>query len=502
MIDETVEKLFTVSKDVAAERAVLAGLYTYGQDAYLDIAPMITVLSFTDKANQAIYKCFEYLFEEKELKQIDESSFFSAAKDLGYNWLFELKDEIAHVKAIFNTHIILENVRQFSGRISRLEIARMLKQQMLDGCIQLSALQGEEPLEQILGIGERCIFDFTSKLTAASATEPQLLGNGMRDYIVSRMDNPVEMVGIPSPWPRYNAAIGGGWRRKAVSMLGARSGIGKSILADNAAEHLATLDFPVLYIDTEMCNEDHWCRVGANVADVEIDELETGKAGKDKNKRKRVLEMLDKIEGIPFHYLNVSGVSFEETAAIIRRWVHKTVGFAEDGRTKNCIIIYDYLKLMSGEDLKVGVQEYQVLGFMMTTLHNLGVRNDVPLVVLTQLNRDGLDKEDASVVAGSDRVIWLTTNFTVFKPKSDEEIAAGGLEDGTHKFVIIKQRHGPGMVRGDYINVFMEGAKARISEGKTKYELKRIRERVLVDQPAEIATEVEDIPIENGESIF
>ena len=256
-------------------------------------------------------------------------------------------------------------------------------------------------------------------------------------------------------------------------MIGARSGVGKSIISINLAEHLAELGCPVLYLDTEMCDEDQWYRVGANYADVTINELETGKAGASEKKRARVMKMLDRVECLPFDYLNISGTLFEETLAVIRRWIYKTVGFEEDGRTKNCIIIYDYVKLMNGEDLKFNVQEYQVLGFMMTSLHNLAVRNDVPVFSLIQLNRDGIDKESADVVAGSDRVMWLTTNFAIYKPKSDAEIVSGGIEHGTHKLVVIKQRHGPGMVSGDYINMYMEGDKARITEGKTKLQLKK-----------------------------
>ena len=64
------------NSDVAAERAVLAGIYLYGQDAFLDVAPMISPASFTDRSNQAIYKCFSYLFEEKEVNKLDESLIF------------------------------------------------------------------------------------------------------------------------------------------------------------------------------------------------------------------------------------------------------------------------------------------------------------------------------------------------------------------------------------------------------------------------------------------
>jgi replicative DNA helicase len=491
---ESVAKTAISNKDVAAERAVLAGLYSYGQDAYLDVAPMLSPMSFTDRSNQAIYKCFSHLFEEKEVKQLDESSIFSAAKELDYSWLVEKKDEINHLNSIFNTHILLENVRSFSAKISRLEIARLLRSQMREADSSLDDISGDEPIEHILGVAEKCIFDFTSKLSNSSGTDPQRLGNGMREHIMDRLDNPTEIIGLPTPWPTYNEAIGGGCRRKAVSMIGARSGVGKSMLSDNLAKHLAELEVPVLYLDTEMSDEDHWYRMGANYADVTINELESGRCGENHAARKRVIEALDKIESLPIDYINVSGIPFEETLAIIRRWIHKNVGFESDGKTKDCMIIYDYVKLMNGEDLKIGVQEYQVLGFMMTSLHNLAVRNDVPIFTMIQLNRDGIDKETSDVVAGSDRVMWLTTNFAIFKPKSDEELQASDPNEGTHKLVIIKHRHGPGMSRGDYINMKMEGAKARIEEGKTKVKLQREREQGINPQPENVSSEIDDIP--------
>ena len=102
--------------------------------------------------------------------------------------------------------------------------------------------------------------------------------------------------------------------------------------------------------------------------------------------------------------------------------------------------------------------------------------------------------QTADVVAGSDRVMWLTTNFSIFKPKSDEELQMSGAEEGTHKLVIVKHRHGPGMSRGDYINMKMEGAKARITEGKTKAKIAREREQGINPQPENVSEEIDDIP--------
>ena len=45
--------------DTAAERAVLAGICKYGEDAYLDIADIIQDTSFTVDSNKTIYQCIK-----------------------------------------------------------------------------------------------------------------------------------------------------------------------------------------------------------------------------------------------------------------------------------------------------------------------------------------------------------------------------------------------------------------------------------------------------------
>jgi hypothetical protein len=90
-----------------------------------------------------------------------------------------------------------------------------------------------------------------------------------------------------------------------------------------------------------------------------------------------------------------------------------------------------------------------------------------------QLNRDGITKESTDVVSGSDRLIWLCTSFSIFKKKSDEELAEDGPEAGNRKLVPIVARHGPGLDDGDYINMGMQGEVAKISENKTRNELKK-----------------------------
>ena len=113
------------------------------------------------------------------------------------------------------------------------------------------------------------------------------------------------------------------------------------------------------------------------------------------------------------------------------------------------------------------MQEYQKLGFMMTHLHNFSVKYDIPIVAFVQLNRDGITKESTDAISGSDRQIWLCTNFLIYKRKGVEEIAEDGSNLGTHKLIPIETRHARGLDDGDYINMSF-GDSGKIEERGSK----------------------------------
>ena len=149
------------------------------------------------------------------------------------------------------------------------------------------------------------------------------------------------------------------------------------------------------------------------------------------------------------------------------------VGTDECGKTNDCVVVYDYLKLMSSASITHNIQEYQALGFQITALHNLCVKYDFPCIAFVQLNRDGITKETTDTVSGSDRLIWLCTSFSIFKKKSPEELAEDGPNAGNRKLVPVVARHGAGLDDGDYINMDMMGEHAKLTELKTRNEFKK-----------------------------
>tara|TARA_R100000808_G_scaffold5713_1_gene17202 strand:+ start:32989 stop:34449 length:1461 start_codon:yes stop_codon:yes gene_type:complete len=461
-----------ILNDAAAERAVLSGLCQYGSQAFVDVDDVITSTSFVHESNQAIYKCLCKSLEHSD--QIDLSSILSAATELNLHEALNDKKELEYLRSIFNFPIHLENVRKHAIKIRKLEFARQIQKQVKQIYTDVSEISGDETVDEILSLAENPIFELSNTVNSGKSDKPVSLGEDVEEYIQHLLDNPMQMMGIPSGFGRYDTAIGGGFRRKCVDLIAARPKVGKSMFADNVAMYIASeLNIPVLMLDTEMSKEDHLNRILAGLSGMDINYIATGKFSNSAIDTEKLERASEKLKNIPYEYISIAGKSFEETLSVMRRWIAQTVGFDENGRTNDCMIIYDYLKLMTSDSISSSLQEFQVLGFQITSLHNFCVQYDCPCLSFVQLNRDGITKESTDVVSGSDRLIWLCTSFSIFKNKSEEEVAEDGPENGNRKLVPLVARHGSGLSDGDYINVKMRGEVGKIEEGVTRNELKK-----------------------------
>jgi replicative DNA helicase len=478
--------------DPAAERAVLAGICTYGQDAYLDVADIVQESSFTIDSNSIIFKCLKTISENAN-STIDIASIYSVAQELGLSTILSKKEETQHLKAIIDFPVSLDNVRKFAAKIRKLEIARLLRKQLETTQEKILDVTGNESISSIIGIAEDSIFNFTSLLTDSDGG-PEKIGSTLEEYVADLELNKIDQVGIPTGFPIYDQAIGGGLRKGTVNVIAARPKTGKTLLSDNMGRNIAERGIPVLNMDTEMNKEDHIHRLLAMMTEIEINSIETGKFAESPEMKSKIGKAVQSLKKTNLYHKSIAGKAFEDQLAIMRRWLVKEVGLNNDGTAKECVIFYDYLKLMDAAGMSQDMKEYQVLGFMMTSLHNFAVRYKVPIVTFIQLNRDGITKESTDTASGSDRIIWLCSNFSIFKRKSDEEMAEDGPNSGNRKLVPLISRHGGGLDDNDYINCHMKGWCAKITEGKTKLEINnstsKTKDGFIVDTENENTNEI------------
>jgi len=454
--------------DIGAERAVLAGLMQHGIDCYVMISDIINEDTFVNPNNQILYKCLRLIIENGN--SVDIPSILSAAKSLKVIDVINTKQELSYIKNLESFIVNKDNILGFAVQIKKFEFARKIKNLTLKIHHDVDKVTGNESIDEIVGILENPVTDFLREDDGGE--NPEKIGEGVDDYVTFLSENKCDIIGIPTGFSRYDEAIGGGLRRKCVDLVSARPKVGKSVFADNVALNVSSLGIPVLVLDTEMSKEDHLNRLIANISGTPINEVATGKFVDDADKERKVREAVSKLESIPYSYVSVAGKPFDQILNIIKRWIVQEVKTDESGQTNECLIIYDYLKLMSSSSITNNIQEYQALGFQITSLHNLCVKLDIPCLSFVQLNRDGITKESTDAVSGSDRLIWLCTSFSIFKAKSPEELAEDGPNAGNRKLVPIVSRHGAGMDDGDYINMQMVGSHAKLIELKTRNEFK------------------------------
>ena len=454
--------------DIGAERAVLAALFQYDIDAWVRIAELINVESFGDSNNQILFKCIHTVIENEQ--KADLPAILAAAKQMGCEEHIGTDQELKYLKSLFDFPVILDNVHSFAIQIKKFEFARKIKRLTKKIHKDIDEVTGTESVNDIIQILEEPVTDFLREDDGGD--NPEKIGEGIEDYVDFLAENKCDIIGIPTGFSRYDTAIGGGLRRKCVDLVSARPKVGKSVFADNVALNVSRQGVPVLVMDTEMSKEDHLNRLLANMSGVPINEISTGQFVDDDEKHDKVREAMRELSSIPYSYISVAGKPFDQILNLIRRWVVQEVKMDDMGKTNDCVIIYDYLKLMSSGSITNNIQEYQALGFQITSLHNLCVKLDIPCLSFVQLNRDGITKESTDAVSGSDRLIWLCTSFTIFKAKSTEELAEDGPNAGNRKLVPIVSRHGAGMDDGDYINMTMDGAHAKLTELMTRNEFK------------------------------
>ena len=478
--------------DIGAERAVLSGLFTYGLEAYVDVSDFITYSTFGNISNQVIYKCIEKVFQTNTV--LDVPSLLSAAEQLGLYSAISSEQELEYINLLNKFPVAKENLLNFAIQIKKFELARNIKTIANQVSTEIENIKGDESVDEIVSIIEKPVVEFIKDDSLSK--KPQSISENIDEYIDFIIENRCDQIGIPTGFPRYDAAIGGGLRRKCVDVISARPKMGKSAIADNVAINVSLKKIPVLLLDTEMSKEDHINRIIASITKIDINDVSTGKFSEDPEKIEKVRDAVKKIKEASYTYASVAGAPFENIVNTIKRWILHEVGTDENGRTKECLVIFDYLKLMSSSSMSNNLQEYQILGFQITALHNLAVKYDFPCLLFTQLNRQGIDRESTDTVSGSDRIVWLCTSFSIFKDKSPEELAEDGPNGGNRKLVPVVARHGPAMANGNYINLKLDGQFCKIKELHTRDEF------LASSRSSDNGLEGADLPFDPDDDIY
>lgn len=470
--------------DLIAERAVLS-IICNDPKKFLDVSDLLQKSDFSGSTNAMVYHSFEIAFTN-DPDNIDKFTLRNTAIEVGYNNFDEVTNKGEYIEALFLQKVNKKNLAKCSRRVKDLSLKRKLLREVESAHedIRTSEKDGKSAIELVSSV-ENKITGFINELD--NRNEITILGEGFIDLANERADSPKDIVGLPTGLQRFDLAIGGGLRRGSVTLVGARPKNFKSGLALNIARNLSVegiyhgIQVPTLLLDTELQKDYQMLRLGASMSEIPINLIETGKWSANKAMVQAVRGANERIMEAPLYHIYVGGFSIERILSTVRYWLTKYVGRGADGKFNDCLVIYDYIKLMDQRELGRDVKEHQVLGFHMTALHDFITRFDIPLLCMCQLNRDGSDSDDETVVAGADRLLWFASNFSILRRKKREEVETDGPEAGNMRLKTLMTRYGPGMDSDDYLNLKVNLPCMLAREGKLKSETKQAFQNAKVD---------------------
>lgn len=250
-------------------------------------------------------------------------------------------------------------------------------------------------------------------------------------------------------WPDVDRLIGGLGPGRLV-VVGARPGVGKSVMGTNLALHFAHHhEHAVLLASLEMPEDEVGQRMLASFAEANLSSLQDGST--DERTWERIAAKHTTLDALPITIDDTSG----QTVTHIRRMARNVQRTRDD----LALIVVDYLQLVRPSDDRKNTNRAEQVGQISRDLKLLAREAGACVVAMAQVNREGTKhtdgkprmtdlRESGSIEADADQVILLH--------QPDEEIPE--LE-----VIVDKNRHGPKGVA----SLQMQGHYARLASVST-----------------------------------
>ncbi len=425
-LDLTFEKGLPASLDT--ERFVL-GTILLNDTYYLQVAGALEADDFALEKHRRIFARMKDLYEKGE--RIDR---VTLAEELIKQGQLESVDGLAYLVSLDDGLPEISNVDSYIRIVKDKSTLRRLifnSQKIIDRC-----LIGEEEPDQIIATAEESLLKLgESRSNDKLITADQVLAD-FPGGIGAFLDPSQRLRGLSTGFTKFDEMTGG-LNGGELIILAARPAMGKTALAMNIAQHVAThpqMRKPVAVFSLEMSSASLLTRMLCAGARVDQHKFRAGFLNGDERRKLQVT--LGTLTESPLFMDDTPGVNLMDVHAKLRRLK------SQHGLS---LVVIDYLQLMSSRGRSEN--RNQEVSAISRGLKLLAKDLDVPFLVLSQLSRAAETRpgdhtpqlsdlrDSGSIEQDADIVMFIYR----------EEVYKRDREDlkGVAEVIIAKQRNGP-----------------------------------------------------------
>lgn len=407
-------------QDLNAEQAVLAAMLN-SQRAIDDVAPMLAAEDFYRPAHQIVYRAILAIHHaggrpdpitvsgkltDDELRQVG-----------GQVRLFELyQGSLGEANADYYAEKVsakatLRRVTETATRMYQIAHAN------------LDVDEIDEVLDRIRADVDEATASYRNRGHEEGIDAEVLVEQALERY---RQPKPPA---LSTGWNDVDQVLNGGLRPGQLMVVGARPGVGKSVIGINLAVQAAMSGKGVIFASLEMHRDEIADRVLAQLAGVELSNLTRHQLSP--HEWTEVEKAAQKLRGVPLRIEDAPSLSVARLRSLARDQMRRPAGLG--------LLVADYMQLLNGADPRMP-REQQVAQFS-RSLKLLGKEVHAPVVALSQLNRMSEQRNDkkpskadlresGSIEQDADIIVLLW-------PDPSEE------HQGEIAFMVEKHRQGP-----------------------------------------------------------
>lgn len=365
------EKTYLPPQAIDLEEAVLGALLL-DRDAYSEIASILDVPTFYKKENQLVFAAIKCLATKNQPIDI-----LIVTEELRRQGTLEEVGGPFYITQLISRVASAAHIEKHARILVQKHMARELIK--VAGEIQKTAYDQDSDIEDLLVFADKAI---SGILEGAAVGDTGTNHDAVMTEAFAEINedciNAAKGIlpGIPTGFDSLDALVGG-WKPGMLVILAARPGVGKTSLALQFAKTAGQLGKWVNFFSFEMRSTDLAKIFISGESGVSRTKIRDGKVNAaDWGKIYQVGATL------PIKWIDRTGINVHQIKTIVRK--NRKAGQCD-------MVVIDYLQLLAPTDRKL-IREQQI-SEMSRTLKEIALSEGVPVICLSQLNREA-EKEE------------------------------------------------------------------------------------------------------------